>query len=112
MDVFGIFIAVSFIGLILTLAVMNIVKKITKAQEYKPKSKVLTNTYDAWKNHDSQELFDTGKMPPVIGVKCENISVDDSWYRREINEAQEKYLETVPSHKTRVALRKKRQREK
>lgn len=38
MDVFGIFIAVSFIGLIVTLVVMNIIKRIKKAQEYKPYS--------------------------------------------------------------------------
>lgn len=81
MDVFGIFIAVSFIGLIATLVVMNITKRIKKAQEYKPyseyyvaekskdlglaskvlsdkpKSKVLTNTYDAWKNHTKQEYL-------------------------------------------------------
>lgn len=85
MDVFGIFIAVSFIGLIATLVVMNIIKRIKKAQEYKPyseyyvadkskdlelaakvlsdkpQSKVLVNTYDAWKNHNNQELFDIGK---------------------------------------------------
>ena len=42
MDVFGIFIAVSFIGLIVTLIVMNTIKKIKKAQEYKPKSEVAT----------------------------------------------------------------------
>ena len=80
MDVFGIFIAVSFICLIATLVVMNIIKRIKKAQEYKPyseyyvaeksndlglaakvlsdkpKSEVLTSTYDAWKNHNNQEL--------------------------------------------------------
>ena len=81
MDVFGIFITVSFIGLIVTLVVMNIIKRIKKAQEYKPyseyyvaekskdlelaskvlsdkpKSKVLTNTYDARKNRTKQEYL-------------------------------------------------------
>lgn len=133
MDVFGIFIVVSFMCLIVTLVVMTIVKKIKKSQEYKPyskyyvaekskdlelaskvlgdkpKSNVLTNTYDAWKNCNCQELFDTGKIKPVVGCKCDSLFVDDySWHQREVNGTQEKYLETVPSHKTRVALRKKR----
>lgn len=137
MDVFGIFITVSFVGLIVTLVVMNIIKRIKKAQEYrpyseycvaekskdlglaakvlsdKPKSEVLTSTYEAWKNHNNQELFDTGNMSPVRGHKCDNLMVDDySWHQRDVNEAQEKYLETLPHHKTRVKNRSKRQRKK
>ena len=91
MDVFGIFVVVSFMCLIVTLVVMTIVKKIKK----------------------SQELFVTGKIEPVVGYKCDSLFVDDySWHQREINETQEKYLETVPSHKTRVKNRNKRQRKK
>ena len=137
MDVFGIFIVVSFIGLIVTLVVMTVIKKIKKSQEYKPyskyyvaekskdlklaskvlgdkpKSNVLTNTYDAWKNCNCQELFDTGKIEPVVGDRCDSLFVDDySWHQREINETQEKYLETLPKHKTRVKNRNKRQRKK
>lgn len=137
MDVFGIFIAVSFIGLIVTLVVMNNIKRIKKTQEYKPyseyyvaekskdlglaakvlsdkpKSEVLTSTYDACKNHNNQELFDTGNMSPIRGYKCDNLVVDDcSWHQRDVNEAQEKYLETLPHHKTRVKNRSKRQRKK
>ena len=89
MDVFGIFIAVSFIGLIVTLVVMNIVKKIKKAQEYKP----FSDYYVAEKSKDlelaSKVLSDEVLCKVITQIK-----------------------ETVPSHKTRVTLRKKRQRRK
>jgi hypothetical protein len=38
--------------------------------------------------------------------------VDDSMMKREVNETQEKWKETVPHHKTRVKNRSKRQRKK
>ncbi len=128
MDVFGIFIVVSFIGLIVTLVVMNIVKRIKKTQEYKPyseyyvaeksknlglaakvlcdkpQSKVLTNTYDVWKNHNNQELFDTGKIPPRVGLKLNTAPPNKG-----ISCANS---ETPPDHKTRVVLRKKRKSKK
>ena len=108
MDVFGIFVVVSFMCIIGTLAVMNIIKKINYSKEYTPKSNVLTNTYDAWKNHNSQELFDTGRMSSVIGSRCEISSVDYSLCQMEANDTQVKYLETVPKHSTRVKLRNSR----
>ena len=108
MDVFGIFIAVSFIGLIVTLVVMNITKRIKKAQEYKPyseyyvaekskdlglaakvlsdktKTKVLTREYDVPNKQDSQELFDTGKMYTIVGLKFNTApqSNEEVVYRR------------------------------
>ena len=124
MDVFGIFIAVSFIGLIITLVVMNIIKRIKKAQEYKPyseyyvaekskglglaakvlsdkpKSKVLTREHDAQNKQDSQELFDAGEMSPIVGLKFNTAPPNKSVTCASI--------ETPPDHKTRVALRKKR----
>ena len=66
----------------------------------KPKTKVLTNTYDAWKNHDSQELFDTGKISTVMGLKF-NTTPPNKGATCASNE-------TPPNHKTRVFLRKKR----
>ena len=66
----------------------------------KPQSKVLTNTYDAWKNHNNQELFDTGKIPPIVGLNFNTASPNKS--------ATCASKETPPDHKTRVALRKKR----
>lgn len=89
MDVFGIFIAVSFIGLIITLVVMNIIKRIKKAQGYKPYSEY----YVAEKSKDlelaSKMLSDEVLCKVITQIK-----------------------ETVPSHKTRVSLRKERQRKK
>ena len=66
----------------------------------KPKTKVLTNTYDAWKNHDNQELFDAGKIHPIVGLKFNTAPPNKS--------ATCASNETPPDHKTRVALRKKR----
>lgn len=136
MAVFALLFIVSFLAVVIILAVMTIVKNSKKSQEYKPyseycvaekskdlglaskvlgdkpKSNVLTNTYEAWKNRNSQELFDTGRMSSVIGSRCEIPSVDYSLCQMETNDTQVKYLEAVPSHKTRVVLRKKRQRKK
>lgn len=154
MDVFGIFIAVSFIGLIVTLVVMNIIKRINYSKEYAPYSEYYTPTtqepsvlyVDGKKtnikvHNDLQERFDLAssedysleveykskgngeleilgvnqvdrKGNVVLGVNCDHIIVDDSWCQREVNETQEKYLETLPHHKTRVKNRNKRQRKK
>ena len=128
MDVFGIFIAVSFIGLIVTLVVMNIIKRIKKAQEYKPyseysvaekskdlglaakvlsdkpKSEVLTREYDVPNKQDNQELFDIVKMSTTVDLKF-NTAPPNKGATCASNE-------TPPNHKTRVALRKKRKGKK
>lgn len=70
----------------------------------KPQSKVLTNTYDVWKNHNNQELFDTGKIPPRVGLKLNTAPPNKG-----ISCANS---ETPPDNKTRVALRKKRKSKK
>ena len=70
----------------------------------KPQSKVLTNTYDVWKNHNNQELFDTGKIPPRVGLKLNTAPPNKG-----ISCANS---ETPPDHKTRVVLRKKRKSKK
>ena len=94
MDVFGIFIAVSFIGLIITLFVMNIIKRINYSKEYTPYSEYYNPTTQ---NHSI--LYVDGKK---TNIKVHN----------DLQEIATKYLETLPHHKTRVALRKKRQRKK
>ena len=100
-----------FIALIITLVFLNFI--ILMSGEDKPKTKVLTKDCDIPNKQDSQELFDTGNMSPIRGYKCDNFMIDDcSWYQRDVNEAQEKYLETLPHHKTRVKNRRKRQRKK
>ena len=71
-----------------------------KALSDQPKAKVLTNTYDAWKNHNSQELFDAGKVSTIVGLKFNTLPPNKS-----VTCASN---ETPPDHKTGVALRKKR----
>ena len=66
----------------------------------KPKTKVLTTEYDVPNKQDSQELFDTGKVSPIVGLKFNTLPPNKS--------ATCASNETSPSHKTRVALRKKR----
>ena len=73
---------------------------VAKVLSDKPKTKVLTREYDAPNKQDSQELFDTGKMSPTVGVKF-NIAPPNKSITSASNE-------TPPDHKTRVALRKKR----
>ena len=110
--------AVCFIALIIVLVLFNFIilmsdedkRKIAekskdlglaaKVLSDQPKTKVLTNTYDAWKNHDSQELFDAGKVHPIVGLKFNTLPPNKSVTCTS--------NETPPDHKTRVALRKKR----
>ncbi|MEG2307239.1 MAG: hypothetical protein RSB94_07865 [Erysipelotrichaceae bacterium] len=146
MNVFGIFVAVSFIGLIITLVVMNIIKRINYSKEYTPYSEYYDPTtqdtrvlyVDGKKtnikvHNDLQERVDRKSFGltkeraerislkteqayldkySIVGNKCDHIIVDDFWCQREVNETQEKYLETLPHHKTRVKNRSKRQRKK
>ena len=90
--------AVCFITLIITLVFFNFI--ILMSEEDKPKTKVLTREYDSPNKQDSQELFDTGKMSPIVGLKFNTAPPNKS-----VTCASN---ETPPDHKTRVALRKKR----
>lgn len=90
--------AVCFIALIIILVFFNSI--ILMSEEDKPKTKVLTTEYDAPNKQDSQELFDSGKIPPVVGLNFNTLPPSKS--------ATCASSETPPSHKTRVALRKKR----
>ena len=65
-----------------------------------PKTKVLTREYDVPNKQDSQELFDAGKIHPIVGLKLNTLPPNKS--------ATCASNETPPDHKTRVALRKKR----
>ena len=71
-----------------------------KVLSNKPKTKVLTKDCDIPNKQDSQELFDTGKMSPIVGLKFNTAPPNKS-----VTCASN---ETPPSHKTRVFLRKKR----
>ena len=90
--------AVCFIALIITLVFFNVITLMS--EEDKPKTKVLTREYDVPDKQDSQELFDAGKMSPIVGLKFNTAPQNKS--------ATCASNETPPDHKTRVKLRKKR----
>ena len=90
--------AVCFITLIITLVFFNFISLMSEEDE--PKTKVLTREYDVPNKQDSQELFDAGKMSPIVGLKFNTAPPNKS--------ATCASNETPPDHKTRVALRKKR----
>ena len=87
-----------FITLISTLVFFNFI--ILMSEEDKPKVKVLTREYDVPNKQGNQELFDTGKVSTVVGLKFNTAPPNKS--------ATCASNETPPDHKTRVALRKKR----
>lgn len=90
--------AVCFITLIIGLVFFNFINLMSEEDE--TKTKVLTREYDVPNKQDSQELFDTGKMSPIVGLKLNTAPPNKS-----VTCASN---ETPPDHKTRVALRKKR----
>ena len=110
--------AVCFITLIIGLALFNfiilmsdegeskIAEKskdlglVAKVLSDKPKTKVLTREYDVPNKQDNQELFDTGEVSPIVGLKFNTSPPNKS--------ATCASNETTPDHKTRVKLRKKR----
>mgnify|MGYP000975324174 FL=1 len=87
-----------FVALIITLVFFNFI--ILMSDEDKPKAKALTREYDVPNKQDSQELFDTGEMSPIVGLKFNTAPPNKS--------ATCASNETPPSHKTSVILRKKR----
>lgn len=90
--------AVCFITLIIGLVFFNFI--ILMSDEDKPKTKVLTRDYDVPNKQCSQELFDTGKVSPTVGLKF-NTAPPNKGATCASNE-------TPPDHKTRVKLRKRR----
>ena len=121
MEVFSVIMlsfAVCFITLIIALVFFNFIsltsdedkRKIAekskdlwlaaKVLSDQPKTKVLTREYDVPNQQDNQELFDAGNVHPIVGLKFNTLPPNKS--------ATCASNETPPSHKTRVALRKKR----
>ena len=90
--------AVCFIASIITFVFLNFI--ILMSDEDKPKTKVLTREYDVPDKQDSQELFDVGRMSPIVGLNFNTSPPNKS--------ATCASNETPPDHNTRVALRKKR----
>ena len=112
MDVFALLFIVSFLALILTLAVMHI-RKHTKTKDNVAKG----SKHIGWVSDvlgggtESTELRDDGKMHNVIVGKTSYVrsyDLESSMMKREVNETQEKWKETLPKHSTRIKLRNSR----
>lgn len=112
MDVFALLFIVSFLALILALAVMYI-RKHTKTKDNVAKgSKHIGWVSDVLgRGSESTELHDDDKMHDVIVGKTSYVrsyDLESSMMKREINETQEKWKLTLPKHSTRIKLRNKR----
>ena len=112
MDVFVLLFIVSFLTLIFALAVMHI-RKHTKTKDNVAKgSKHIGWVSDMLgRGSESTKLHDDGKMYDVIVGKdsyVRSYDLESSMMKREVNEAQEKWKETLPKHSTRIKLRNSR----
>lgn len=112
MDVFALLFIVSFLALVINLAVMYI-RKYTKTKDNVAKgSKHIGWVSDMLgRGSESTELHDDGKMHDIIVGKTSYVrsyDLESSMMQREVNEAQEKWKETVPKHSTRIKLREAR----
>ena len=109
MDVFVVLFVVSFLVLLFTMTVMYIRKCIKTKDNVAKGSKHI-----GWVS----EMLGGGssKSPRIYGNS--NVELidcrwdDESWMKREVNEAQEKWKLTLPKHVTRIKLRNKRKGKK
>ena len=105
MDVFALLFIVSFLALVITLAVMYIRKHIKTKDNVAKGSKHIGWVSDMLGRGSS-------KSPRICGNS--NVELidcrwdDDSWMKREVNGTQEKWKETLPKHSTRIKLRNSR----
>ena len=104
MDVFALLFILSFIALLVTLVVMSIRKRITfsrlinKGKERTPLSKKVSIT--------KGQLSQIG-LDQLNNYSC-SWDLAESMMKREVNETQGKWKETVPKHSTRIKLRASR----
>ena len=116
MDVFALFFISSFIALVITLAVMYIRKHVKTKDNVAKGSKHIGWVSDVLgRGSESTELHDDGKMHDVIVGKTSYVrsyALESSMMKREVNETQEKWKETLPKHVTRIKLRNKRKGKK
>ena len=112
MDVFLLFFIISFLALVITLAVMYIRKCIKTKDNVAKGSKHIGWVSDMLgRGSESTELHDDGKMHDVIVGKTSYVrsyDLESSMMKREVNETQEKWKETLPKHSTRIKLRNSR----
>lgn len=125
LELFGVLFITLFIAFLLTLVILNLDMMFKKGKVEKivnedvVESEALKDCYKAWKDFDLSWDFGSNKDRSVStrykqkhGETIEFIDckLDEDW--KEVNEVQEKYLGTLPKHKTRVKNRNKRQRKK
>ena len=117
MEVFGLMFAVSFVALLTTLVVLSIRKNL-----YKQSNVAKGNKYLSWISTmlGKQERVPLSKKVSITREQLREIGLnqlnsymrsydlDTSWHRKEINETQEKWKESLPKHKTRIKARNKR----
>ena len=129
MDVFALLFIVSFLVLVITLVVMHIRKCMNKGKgDTTAKEKVRTLVekcyfetvsdvvgkmdyelvYDpsSGKDHSIETKYKVNSNGAVEFIDCR--WDDESWMKREVNETQEKWKETLPKHSTRTKLRNSR----
>ncbi len=116
MDVFALLFILSFIVLLVTLVVMSIRKRITFSKlinkgrdgfKEEVETAVTIISWDLASNsdHSVQGIYKQTENG-VEFVDC--TWSDESWMKREVNETQEKWKETIPKHSTRMKLRASR----
>ena len=98
MDVFALLFVVSFIALLVTLAVMYICKCMNKGMGDVGRRK----TYGFTKDKVARISLNTQK------AYTRSYDLESSMMQREVNETQEKWKETLPKHSTRIILRNSR----
>ena len=112
MDVFALLFVVSFLALVITLVVMHIRKRIKVKDNVAKGSKHIGWVSDVLgRGSESTELRDDGKMHGVIVGKTSYVrsyDLESSMMKREVNETQEKWKETLPKRVTRIKLRNSR----
>ena len=124
MDVFALLFIVSFLALVITLAVMHIRKHVKVKDNVTKDSKHIGWISDMLGRGDCSEKgvwYVDGEK--VTGLTDEELSFkggNDEWcysrsydlessmMKREVNETQEKWKETLPKHSTRIKLRNSR----
>lgn len=99
MDVFALLFILSFIALIVTLVVMSIRKSIKLKKLNVSKRRV---SYGLTKEKAERISLNTQK------AYMRSYDLESSMMKREVNEAQEKWKETVPKHSTRIKNRNRR----
>lgn len=112
MDIFALLFVVSFLVLTFTLVVMHIRKHVKTKDNVAKGSKHIGWVSDMLgRGSESTELRDDGKIPNIIVGKTSYVrsyDLDSSMMKREVNETQEKWKESLPKHCTRIKLRNSR----